>query len=57
VISGFSLTQEDRGRLEVVPIPEEMGGASTYGVVMRRDKHRTTLLKSLISILTDAQQG
>jgi len=54
VISGFSVTQEDRTRLEVIAIPEEMGGASTYGVVMRRGKHRTALLKSLIAILSSA---
>jgi DNA-binding transcriptional LysR family regulator len=57
VISGFSVTQEDRTRLEVIPIPEEMGGASTYGVVVRRDKHRTALLKSLIAILAGTPKG
>jgi DNA-binding transcriptional LysR family regulator len=57
VISGFSVTQEDRARLEVIAIPEEMGGASTYGVVMRRDKHRTALLGSLIAILAGAPKG
>jgi DNA-binding transcriptional LysR family regulator len=57
VISGFSVTQEDRARLEVIAIPEEMGGASTYGVVMRRDKHRTALLDSLIAILAGAPKG
>ena len=51
VISGFSVTQDDRARMEVVEIPKEMGGATTYGVVIRRDKHRTALLKSLIGIL------
>jgi DNA-binding transcriptional LysR family regulator len=51
VISGFSVTPEDRARMEVLEIPEEMGGATTYGVVIRRDKHRTALLKSLIGIL------
>jgi DNA-binding transcriptional LysR family regulator len=57
VISGFSVTQEDRARLEVIAIPEEMGAASTYGVVMRRDKHRTALLGSLIAILAGAPKG
>ena len=56
VISGFSVTQEDRTRLEVIAIPEEMGGTSTYGVVMRRGKHRTALLKSLIAILGSAHK-
>jgi DNA-binding transcriptional LysR family regulator len=56
VISGFSVTQEDRTRLEVIAIPEEMGGASTYGVVVRRDKHRTALLKSLLAILASSHK-
>jgi DNA-binding transcriptional LysR family regulator len=55
VISGFSVTQEDRARLEIVPIPEEMGGTSIYGVVMRRGKQRTPLLKSLLAILSAAR--
>ncbi len=55
VISGFSVTEEDRARLEVVEIPQEFGGASTYGVVIRRDKHRTPLLKSLLTILSGAR--
>ena len=41
---------------EAIPIPDEMGCASTYGVVLRRDKHRTPLLKSLIAILAAAQK-
>lgn len=51
VISGFSVTAADRTRLEVIQIPEEVGGVSTYGVVIRRGKDRTPLLKSLIAIL------
>ena len=56
VISGLSVTPEDSARLDVVPIPDEMGGASTYGVVVRRGKDRSPLLKSLIAILTGAQK-
>jgi len=51
VISGFSVSPEDRARLEVIAIPDEFGGSTTYGVVLRRDKHRTTLLKDLLVIL------
>ena len=51
VISGFSVSAEDRTRLEVIQIPEEIGGVFTYGVVIRRGKDRTPLLKSLIAIL------
>lgn len=53
VISGFCVTSEDRARLEVLPIPSEFGGDTTYGVVIRRDKHRTTLLKSLLAALAN----
>jgi DNA-binding transcriptional LysR family regulator len=51
VISGFSVSPEDRARLEVIAIPDEFGGGTTYGVVLRRDKHRTPLLKDLVAIL------
>jgi len=51
VISGFSVSPEDRDRLEVIAIPDEFGGSTTYGVVLRRDKHRTPLLKDLVAIL------
>ena len=51
VISGFSISPEDRARLEVIAIPDEFGGGTTYGVVLRRDKHRTPLLKDLVAIL------
>jgi DNA-binding transcriptional LysR family regulator len=54
IISGFSVTQEDRRRLEVLRIPDELGGTTTYGLVMRRDKHRTPLLNSLVTMLTGA---
>ena len=52
IISGFSVTPEDRGRLEILELPDELGGATTYGVVMRRGKHRDPLLKSLMEVLT-----
>src|SRR6516165_1311089 len=31
VISGFSISPEDRARLEVIAIPDEFGGSTTYG--------------------------
>ena len=57
VISGFSVTPDDRARLEVIAIPEEIGGSTTYGLLLRRDKHRTELLKSLIAILAKPGDG
>lgn len=51
VISGLCVTEEDRARLEIVPIPTELGGDSTYGVIMRNDKHRNRLLVDLVRLL------
>ena len=55
IVSGFTITREDHARLDVVPIPAEVGGTTTYGVTLRRDKHRTPLLKSLLAVLTAAE--
>lgn len=51
VISGLCVTEEDRARLEIVPIPTELGGDTTYGVIMRNDKHRSRLLVDLVRLL------
>jgi DNA-binding transcriptional LysR family regulator len=56
VITGFAVTQEDHARLEVLTIPAEFNAATTYGVVLRRDKHRSALLKSLLEVLTKFDQ-
>jgi DNA-binding transcriptional LysR family regulator len=56
VITGFTVTPEDRGRLEILELPGKLGGATTYGVVMRRGKHRDPLLKSLMEVLTKPDQ-
>jgi DNA-binding transcriptional LysR family regulator len=51
VISGLCVTDADRSALEVVPIPTQLGGDSTYGVVIRSDKHRSRLLADLLMLL------
>jgi len=51
VISGFAVTADDSERLDVVQVPAEFGGATTYGIVLRRGKHRSSLLKSLTAAL------
>ena len=56
MITEYAVTQEDHARLEVLQIPEEFGPGTTYGVVMRRDKHRRVLLKSLLQVLTKFDQ-
>ena len=57
IVSGFCITPEDRARLEVMPIPPEFGGDTTYGVLLRRGKHRTPLLKSLLTVLAAFDQA
>ena len=51
VISGLCLSEEDGANLEIVPIPNELGGESTYGVMMRNDKHCSRLLVDLLRLL------
>jgi len=50
-LPAFCLWQEDHLRLEVVPVPREVGAQTDYGVVIRRDKHRSPLLKHLLEML------
>ena len=48
VIPGLCVTEADRSSLEVVPVPKDLGGDSTYGVVLRKDQHRSRLLTDLL---------
>jgi len=50
VVPEHCLTSDDRLRIEVIPVPREIS-ETTYGVVMRRDKHRSPLVKDLLGIL------
>ena len=50
VVPEHCLTPEDRQRVEVIPVPKEIN-QTTYGLVVRRDKHRSPLLKDLLEIL------
>ena len=45
------ITDEDRLRIDVIPVPPELKADSTYGVVLRRDKHKGPLLKHLLELL------
>ena len=51
VVSGLCVTEEDRFRLEVVPIPSELHADAYYGTVLRHDKHQSQLLKDLLRLL------
>jgi DNA-binding transcriptional LysR family regulator len=51
VVAGLGISEADRARLEIVPIPPELGGKTTYGVVVRNGKHRSRLLTDLLRLL------
>ena len=51
VIPGLCVTEEDRTRLEIVPIPPKLNADTTYGVVMRNGKHRSRALTDLLRLL------
>jgi len=53
VVPEIWVVDEDRVRLEVIPVPPELKAESTYVVMMRRDKHRGRLLKDLLHLLSD----
>jgi DNA-binding transcriptional LysR family regulator len=53
VTSELSLTDEDRLQLDIVTVPPELKADTTLGVVLRRDKHRSTLLKDLLEMLSE----
>lgn len=52
VVPGLCVTAEDRLRLDVVDIPKELRADTTYGVVLRRGKHRSVLLQDLLRLIT-----
>lgn len=56
-ISAVGITDEDRARLEIVPVPAELNTETTYGVVMRRDKHRSSLLDSMLQVVGAGREG
>ena len=51
VVSGICLTEEDQGKLEIVEVPREYGGQTTYGVLLRERKHVDVALKGLLPLL------
>ena len=51
VVPGLCIGDQDRGPIEAIQIPPEFGGATTYGVVLRRDKHLTAPLRALLALL------
>ncbi len=50
-VSALCIQEEDRTRLEVVDVPPDISAESTYGVVVRRDKHVSGPLQGLLTAL------
>jgi DNA-binding transcriptional LysR family regulator len=51
VVSGVCLTEQDHDKMEIVQVPPEYGGQTTYGVLIRERKHVDPALKGLLSLL------
>jgi|SRR5712692_1162216 len=51
VVPGICLAELDRAVFETVPIPAEFDGATTYGVVLRKDKHLSDPLRWFLPLL------
>jgi len=52
-ISGLCLTDDDRMQFEMLEVPADIGAETTYGVILRRDKHRSAPLETLISLVKE----
>lgn len=51
VVPQLCLSDEDRGDIESILIPDEFGGETTYGIILRRDKHLTKPLNALLNMI------
>jgi molybdate transport repressor ModE-like protein len=50
-VSGMCLTREDESIFHIIEIPEELEGETTYGVILRKDKHISPSLRGLLTLL------
>jgi DNA-binding transcriptional LysR family regulator len=50
-VSGMCLSREDESIFHIVEIPEELEGDTTYGVILREDKHISPSLRGLLTLL------
>jgi len=51
VVPGMCLSHEDDAIFHIIEVPEDFEGETTYGVVLRKDKHISSALRSLLSLL------
>ena len=45
------LTEEDRGKFESIAIPGDLWPGTTYGIIIRSEKYRSTPLSDLLSLI------
>jgi molybdate transport repressor ModE-like protein len=50
-VSGMCLSREDESIFHIIEIPEALEGETTYGVILREDKHISPSLRGLLTIL------
>jgi DNA-binding transcriptional LysR family regulator len=51
VVPELCLDEKDHDAIEAIDIPPEFHGETTYGVILRRDKYRTTLISELLELM------
>lgn len=51
VVPELCLADDDQNDIESIAIPQEFHGETTYGVILRRDKHLTAPLRSLLQLI------
>ena len=51
VVSGICLTEQDHDALDTIEVPGNVYGGTTYGVVIRHDKHLIAPLEGLLALL------
>ncbi|MEC9453513.1 MAG: substrate-binding domain-containing protein [Pseudomonadota bacterium] len=49
-ISGVCLSPEDESIFHIIEIPEEFRSETTYGVIIRKDKHLSSPLRGLLDL-------
>jgi len=45
------LDREDESTFHIIEIPEELEGETTYGVILREDKHISPSFRGLLTLL------
>ncbi len=50
-VSGMCLSREDESIFHIIEIPETLEAETTYGIILREDKHISSSLRGLLTIL------